>query len=101
MTPGYIALTYKFFQDGGQWVGACLELNTGTDADTLEQAREDIQLVVRDILEFYQERGELEEYLFQCGVVPQPSPVDPESILLEKVQLHVGAKDAAETQAGG
>ena len=101
MMPSYIVLTYQFSQEGDQWVGVCLELSTSTDADTLEQAREDIQLVVRDILEFYEERGELEEYLFQCGVIPHPAPVDPASILLEKVQLHVGAKDPAETQAGG
>ena len=101
MASGHIDLTFKFSQEGDQWVGACLELSTSTDADTLEQAREDIQLVVRDILEFYEGRGELEEYLFQCGVIPHPVPVDPESILLEKVQLHVGAKDPAESQAGG
>lgn len=101
MATGHLALTFKFVQEGDLWVGVCLELSTATDADTLEQVREDLQKLVQEHLEIYEEEGKLDEFLEWCCVIPEPAPVDPESIRLEQFHVQVGTKDPAETQAGG
>ena len=101
MASGHIDLTLKFFQDGDLWIGVCLELNTSTYGDSFEEVKEDLQAQVRELLEVCEEAGELEEKLFLSGVVPRPEPVDPESIHIEQFHLNLGAKNPAETPAGG
>lgn len=99
MTTGHLALTLKFSQEGDQWVGVCLELSTSTYGDTFEEVREDLQALVREHMEIYEEEGKLDEFLEWCCVIPEPAPVDPASIRLEQFHIQVGAKDPAETQA--
>ena len=101
MTTGHLALTLKFFHEEDQWVGVCLELSTSTYGDTFEEVRDDLQTLVREHLEIYEEEGKLDEFLEWCCVIPEPAPVDPASIRLEQFHVQVGAKDPAETQAGG
>ena len=101
MSSGYVEFTLKFSQWEDQWVGSCLELNYSTQADTLEEARADIQAIVQDLMEIHAEEGDLEEYLFLHGVIPEPTPVDPQASSIERHVVQVVVPSPAESPAGG
>ena len=67
--PDYsIALTCTYSLEAGQWVGICDELGTPSFADTLEQARAELQEAVQLQLNEVESLTNVLEYLEANGV---------------------------------
>ena len=63
-----ILLTIDFKEYFGQWLAECLELGTATQADSLEEVRQEIWENITLQLESVEELGFMEEYLKQRNV---------------------------------
>ncbi len=65
---GYVSVTLSFEQEGGVWVGTCLELGTSTFADTLGDCREELEGLVVEHLNALEENGTRERFFKEWNI---------------------------------
>lgn len=64
----YVILTIELFEEEGQWVGYCRELGTSICADTMEQARDDINDAILLHLNTLEDVGERSRFFKNHGI---------------------------------
>jgi predicted RNase H-like HicB family nuclease len=66
----YLLLTFSFEKEDDQWTACCEELGTATFADTLDQARTELEELVDLHLNALEEVGERERFFKEHGIKP-------------------------------
>ena len=72
VTDYSIALTCTYMLEADQWVGVCAELGTSAFADTIEQARAELQEAVQLQLNEVERLTNVRDYLAECEVTVFP-----------------------------
>jgi len=88
-----IHLVYKaeIFEEDGQFVAICPELNVSSFGDTVDEARKALREAIDLFLEECEEMGTLEDVLRETGFTPDPTNpqkwVARTPVLVEQVTL--------------
>ena len=100
MTDGYVILTFRFFQEEGQWVGDCEELGVAHCGDSLDEVRAGLEELLILTLSTMESVGERERFFAEHGITlhpsDQPAPTQeyhvlPDSHLVEPKRIPIGA----------
>lgn len=81
----YIALTYQFHEEDGQYVGVCKELGTATCGSTLDEAYGNLREAVAEHLEALEELGERERFFTSHNIRVFATPELQEERILVKL----------------
>ncbi len=69
---GFIQLTFRYEESDRVWIGECLELGTTTEADTLDEIRQDLQGAVKLQLVQMDKLGHIGGFLREHNVRVHP-----------------------------
>jgi len=61
----FVLLHVRYWEEGGQWLGDCVELGTATFADTFEDLRKELRDMIDLHLNTLEETGEREAFFKQ------------------------------------
>ena len=68
-SPDYVVvLTFEYREEGGHWVGICLELGTSAFSDALEQTRSELHEAVELQLNEMERLTQVQDYLAENHV---------------------------------